>query len=40
MLTQLTLLDQIFKRVAIKAVKLSYFKDYKLKWKIIQDIQG
>mgnify|MGYP000633126132 FL=1 len=33
MLTQSTLLDQVFKRVALKAVKLPTKDDYKKTWK-------
>ena len=40
MLTQSTLLDQIFKRVALKAVKLPSLNDYKLTWKTILRSSG
>ena len=40
MLTQSTLLDQVFKRVALKAVKLPTLKDYKLTWKTILRSSG
>ena len=40
MLTQSTLLDQVFKRVALKAVKLPSLKDYKLTWKTILRSSG
>ena len=40
MLTQSTMLDQVFKRVALKAVKLPSLKDYKLTWKTILRSSG
>ena len=40
MLTQSTLLDQVFKRVALKAVKLPSLNDYKLTWKTILRSSG
>ena len=40
MLTQSTMLDQVFKRVALKAVKLPSLKDYKLIWKTILRSSG
>ena len=40
MLTQSTLLDQVFKRVALKAVRLPSLKDYKLAWKTILRSSG
>ena len=40
MLTQSTLLDQIFKRVALKAVKLPSILDYKKTWKTILRSSG
>ena len=40
MLTQSTLLDQVFKRVALKAVKLPSLDDYKKTWKTILRSSG
>ena len=40
MLTQSTLLDQVFKRVALKAVKLPSLNDYKQTWKTILRSSG
>ena len=40
MLTQSTLLDQVFKRVALKAVKLPSIDDYKKTWKTILRSSG
>ena len=40
MLTQSTLLDQVFKRVALKAVKLPSLLDYKKTWKTILRSSG
>ena len=40
MLTQSTTLDQVFKRVALKAVKLPSLSDYKLTWKTILRSSG
>ena len=40
MLTQSTLLDQVFKRVALKAVKLPTKDDYKKTWKTILRSSG
>jgi hypothetical protein len=40
LLTQSTLLDQVFKRVALKAIKLPSMSDYKLTWKTILRSSG